>query len=240
MPIFSARKDTWIPNRLDNVFAAPRPQTDVRASHCKSVCPGLKRIFDIVSAIILLLLLFPILLLLALAIRLEGGPALYRHTRVGRNHKPFGCLKYRTMVSDADQRLAEHLAASPFAAMEWSARRKLTCDPRITRLGALLRRTSLDELPQLLNVLRGQMSLIGPRPVVQEELDQHYGPAGRIAYSATRPGITGLWQISGRSGTSYSERVALDITYVKNWSLFLDMKILVLTVPAVLSRRGAV
>jgi lipopolysaccharide/colanic/teichoic acid biosynthesis glycosyltransferase len=240
MSIFSTRNDASAPDRAGSVFTPPRWQTGIRASRRQSVCPSLKRVFDIVGAVILLMLLFPLLSLLALAIRLEGGPALYRHIRVGRGDKPFGCLKYRTMVSNADQRLADHLAANPFAAMEWSVRRKLKCDPRITRLGALLRQTSLDELPQLLNVLRGQMSLIGPRPVVQEELDQHYGQAGRIAYSATRPGITGLWQISGRSGTSYSERVALDIAYVQTWSLLLDVKILVLTVPAVLARRGAV
>jgi exopolysaccharide production protein ExoY len=136
--------------------------------------------------------------------------------------------------------LAHHLAVNPLAAAEWAAQRKLANDPRITRLGALLRKTSIDELPQLLNVLRGQMSLVGPRPVVHEELEQHYGPAGRTAYAAARPGITGLWQISGRSGTSYHERVTLDITYVHTWSLLLDLKILVLTVPAVLTRRGAV
>jgi lipopolysaccharide/colanic/teichoic acid biosynthesis glycosyltransferase len=188
----------------------------------------------------LLLILSPVLLLLALAVRLDGGPALYRHTRVGINGRPFGCLKYRTMADGADRLLASHLAANPIAAAEWAAQRKLTNDPRITRLGALLRKTSLDELPQLLNVLRGQMSLVGPRPVVHEELVQHYGVAGRIAYATARPGITGLWQISGRSDTSYMERVTLDITYVHTWSLLLDLKILLLTVPAVLARRGAI
>jgi lipopolysaccharide/colanic/teichoic acid biosynthesis glycosyltransferase len=240
MSNFSARNDAWISGSLVSAFAAPPPPTDVRASRFKAVCPYLKRTFDVIAAITLLLLLFPLLSLLALAIRLEGGPALYSHTRVGRNDKPFGCLKYRTMVCNADQLLSAHLAANPLAAVEWSAQRKLTRDPRITGLGAVLRQTSLDELPQLLNVLRGEMSLIGPRPVVREELEQHYGAAGRTAYSATRPGITGLWQISGRSDTSYRERVALDIAYVESWSLLLDMKILALTVPAVLARRGAV
>ncbi|MDB5396945.1 MAG: exoY [Rhodospirillales bacterium] len=239
MSIFSTRDDAWTPSQLDSALTTPRPQPGVGASRFTSVLPGLKRAFDLVGAVILLLLLLPLLSLLALAIRLEGGPALYSHIRVGRNGKPFGCLKYRTMVPNADQLLASYFAANPLAAIEWSTRRKLTCDPRVTRLGALMRATSLDELPQLLNVLRGQMSLIGPRPVVQEELDQHYGPAGRSAYLAVRPGITGLWQISGRSNTSYSERVALDIAYVKSWSLLLDVKILVLTVPAVLVRRGA-
>jgi exopolysaccharide production protein ExoY len=144
------------------------------------------------------------------------------------------------MALKADLLLACHLEANPLAAIEWAAQRKLARDPRVTRLGALLRSTSLDELPQLVNVLRGHMSLIGPRPVVQEELEQHYGAAGRAAYAATRPGITGLWQISGRSGTTYDERVKLDIAYVTGWSMLLDMKILLRTIPAVLARRGAV
>jgi lipopolysaccharide/colanic/teichoic acid biosynthesis glycosyltransferase len=116
----------------------------------------------------------------------------------------------------------------------------LARDPRVTRLGAILRKTSLDELPQLVNVLRGEMSLVGPRPVVREELEQHYGPLGRTVYSAMRPGITGLWQISGRSDTTYRERVTLDIAYGSSWSLLLDLKIVLRTVPAVLARRGAV
>jgi exopolysaccharide production protein ExoY len=164
---------------------------------------------------------------------------LYRHTRIGLNARPFHCLKFRTMAEGADQLLARHLADNPQAAAEWAAQRKLANDPRITRLGNLLRKTSLDELPQLLNVLRGQMSLVGPRPVVHDELEEHYGADGRTAYAAARPGITGLWQISGRSGTTYKERVTLDIAYVHTWSLLLDIKILLRTVPAVLARRGA-
>jgi exopolysaccharide production protein ExoY len=208
--------------------------------HPRPVGLALKRTFDIVGAATLLLLLVPLFPLVALGVRWDGGPVFYRHTRVGFSDRLFSCLKFRTMAIDADQRLAHHLAVDLHAAAEWASQRKLTNDPRVTPLGALLRATSLDELPQLLNVLRGDMSLIGPRPVVSEELEQHYSPAGRVAYGATRPGITGLWQIGGRSDTTYNERVALDITYVRTWSLLLDMKILLRTIPAVLTRRGAV
>jgi exopolysaccharide production protein ExoY len=228
------------PFRPKIVFSPPWLLPGARESPVKPIGHALKRAFDVVGAAMLVLLLSPLLPLLALAVRLDGGPALYRHIRVGFNDRPFGCLKYRTMAIDADQLMVSHLAANPVAAIEWAARRKLAHDPRVTRLGALLRATSLDELPQLLNVLRGQMSLIGPRPVVREELEQHYSAVGRIAYAATRPGITGLWQISGRSGTTYNERVTLDIAYVSTWSLALDLKILLRTIPAVLARRGAV
>jgi lipopolysaccharide/colanic/teichoic acid biosynthesis glycosyltransferase len=143
------------------------------------------------------------------------------------------------MVLDADKRLAKLLAEDPAAAEEWAVRRKLPADPRITGIGRFLRATSLDELPQLLNVLRGDMSLVGPRPVVREELELNYGPAAAV-YCATRPGITGLWQVSGRSDTTYAERITLDTRYVREWSLGLDLLILLRTVPAVLKRRGAV
>lgn len=176
---------------------------------------------------------------IAFLIRRDGGPALFRHPRVGLGGVTFSCFKFRSMVIDADARLARLLASDPVAAAEWETRRKLPRDPRITRIGAFLRRTSLDELPQLLNVLRGEMSLVGPRPVVREELDQHYGPATE-AYCRTRPGLTGLWQVSGRSDTTYAERVQLDTRYVNEWSLALDLWILLRTIPAVLQRRGAV
>ncbi|WP_431269938.1 sugar transferase [Dankookia sp. P2] len=174
----------------------------------------------------LLLLTLPVMLVVAFVIRRDGGPAVFRHTRIGLGGRPFPCLKFRSMVMDADQRLAALLAADPAAAEEWATRRKLPRDPRITRIGAFLRRTSLDELPQLFNVLRGEMSLVGPRPVVQEELDLHYSPAAAAAYCEMRPGVTGLWQISGRSDTTYVERVTLDTRYVRGWSLLFDIKIL--------------
>ena len=201
---------------------------------------ALKRGFDVAGAFALLLILSPVLPLVALVVRLDGGPALYGHGRIGCDGRTFKCLKFRTMVVDADKMLAQYLATHPRAAMEWARQHKLQHDPRITRIGAILRKTSIDELPQLINVLRGEMSLVGPRPVVRDELEEHYGPVGRVAYSAMRPGITGLWQVSGRSDTSYRERVMLDITYRSNWSFLLDLKILLRTIPAVLARRGAV
>lgn len=144
------------------------------------------------------------------------------------------------MRPDADAVLARYIAEHPEFAREWAERRKLVHDPRVTRIGRFLRATSLDELPQLFNVLRGEMSLVGPRPVVAEELARYYGPAGRAAYVAVRPGITGLWQVSGRSRTTYAERVALDIRYVDEMSIGGDVKLMLRTIPAVLQRRGAV
>jgi lipopolysaccharide/colanic/teichoic acid biosynthesis glycosyltransferase len=199
-----------------------------------------KRGLDLLGSAALLLLTLPVMLALALLVRMDGGSILYRHRRIGRGGRPFHCLKFRTMAMDADRQLALCLENDPAAAAEWAERRKLARDPRITRIGRFLRASSLDELPQLLNVLRGEMSLVGPRPVVQEELDTHYGPAGTAAYVACLPGITGLWQVSGRSDTSYVERVTLDIRYARERSFAGDLRILLQTVPAVLARRGAV
>ena len=200
--------------------------------------PRLKRAMDILGAGVLLLLCAPVFGLLALLIRADGGPAFYAHERVGQGGRRFGCLKFRSMVTDSAARLAALLEASPEARAEWEATRKLKDDPRVTRVGAFLRATSLDELPQLLNVLRGEMSLVGPRPVVAAELAEHYGTAAEH-YLSVRPGITGLWQVSGRSDTSYGERVALDIDYATNLSVLADLRILLRTPLAVLSRRGA-
>jgi exopolysaccharide production protein ExoY len=195
---------------------------------------------DVLGAGTLLVLTLPLFLLIAAIVRRDGGPVLFRHTRLGLGGRPFACLKFRSMVMDSDARLAKLLAEDPAAAEEWAIRRKLAADPRITRIGATLRATSLDELPQLFNVLRGEMSLVGPRPVVREELERNYGPPAAAAYCATRPGITGLWQVSGRSDTTYAERVTLDTRYVRDWSIGLDILILLKTIPAVLKRRGAV
>jgi lipopolysaccharide/colanic/teichoic acid biosynthesis glycosyltransferase len=142
------------------------------------------------------------------------------------------------MVTDSQARLDALLAADPAARAEWEATRKLKNDPRITAIGHILRKTSLDELPQLVNVLRGEMSLVGPRPVVAAELDEYYGPAA-AQYMSVRPGITGLWQVSGRSNTSYAQRVAMDVAYASQPSLWTDIKILARTPMAVLARRGA-
>lgn len=198
-----------------------------------------KRVLDATAAICLLVALAPLLVLIAAAIRMQGGPILYGHRRLGRGLREFRCLKFRTMRTDGDEVLARLLETDPAARREWRETRKLRNDPRVTPLGRLLRRTSLDELPQLFNVLRGEMSLVGPRPVVREELDQHYGVAA-AAYALVRPGITGLWQVSGRSDTSYRTRVALDTEYVMTMSLKRDASILLRTVAVVLLRRGAV
>ncbi|MCA3342626.1 MAG: sugar transferase [Roseomonas sp.] len=204
----------------------------------KALFPIAKRSLDIIGAGIGLVLLSPFFLIVALLVRADGGPAFFAHQRVGRGGKPFGCLKFRSMVVDSQTHLEALLASDPAALAEWEATRKLKNDPRITRIGRFLRSTSLDELPQLINVLRGEMSLVGPRPVQEAEIDRYYG-ASAVHYMAVRPGITGLWQVSGRSETSYESRVALDVAYVSRPSLLADLSILLRTPVAVLSRRGA-
>jgi exopolysaccharide production protein ExoY len=199
---------------------------------------GTKRTIDILLALFGILLLAPLLIICFVAvIATTPGPALFSHRRVGFNGKSFGCLKFRTMVTDAPQRLQHLLESDPAAAAEWAATCKLRNDPRITPIGAILRKSSLDELPQLFNVLKGDMSIIGPRPVTQDELVRYASAAS--AYIACRPGITGLWQVSGRSTTTYSKRVAYDEYYAQNWSLALDAKILIITVPALLHTDSA-
>lgn len=199
-----------------------------------------KRAFDILGASVLLLLTAPLMLLTALVVRAsDGGPALIGHVRIGCGGRPFRCLKFRSMVVDAEAVLQRLLATNPSARQQWMRSRKLSDDPRVTRIGRLLRVTSLDELPQLLNVLRGDMSLVGPRPVVMEELVEHYGPIASAHYLSVRPGIAGLWQASGRSNTTYAERVSLDAAYVRDMSLTKDLAILCRTAIAVLTRCGA-
>ena len=200
--------------------------------------PMVKRLVDIAISGTALLLAAPFFLAVALLVRADGGPAFYAHPRVGRFGRVFGCLKFRSMVVDSQARLDALLAADPAARAEWEATRKLKNDPRITRIGRFLRATSLDELPQLINVLRGEMSIVGPRPVTQAELDRYYGAAA-AHYLTVRPGITGLWQVSGRSDLSWEGSVRLDAGDVDNLSLGLDASILARTVTAVLSHRGA-
>jgi Undecaprenyl-phosphate galactose phosphotransferase WbaP len=198
----------------------------------------LKLAFDQIVAALLLVLLSPLFLAIASLVRADGGPAFFGHKRLGMNGETFRCLKFRTMVIDADKVLRELLARNREAQAEWAATQKLREDPRITPIGHFLRKTSLDELPQLLNVLRGEMSLVGPRPIVEAELT-HYGR--NIAYYyETRPGMTGLWQVSGRSDASYGRRVQLDLWYVRNWTLWHDVAILLKTIPAVLKKDGAI
>lgn len=195
-----------------------------------------RRTLDVSCASFGLLLVTPLLCVLVLLVRLDGGTSLFRHRRVGPDGRSFGCLKLRTMHVDADARLAACLVSDPLARREWQARQKLSVDPRITPLGRVLRRTSLDELPQLINVLRGEMSLIGPRPVPPDELAR-YG-RGRSAYLACPPGITGLWQVSARRGVSYRHRVAYDRFYAEHRGPALDALIAWRTVRVVLSGSG--
>jgi exopolysaccharide production protein ExoY len=193
----------------------------------------LKRLIDIVIALSGIVLLAPLLIICFVATRITSpGPALFRHKRVGFNGRYFDCLKFRTMVMDAPERLQQLLGSDPIAAAEWAANRKLRYDPRITAIGAILRKSSLDELPQLFNVLRGDMSVVGPRPVTEEELVRY--ASSKSAYLACRPGITGLWQVSGRSTTTYNKRVACDTFYARNWSMALDAKILIVTIPSLM------
>jgi exopolysaccharide production protein ExoY len=197
-----------------------------------------KRIVDIVLALSGIALLAPLLIICYIATVLSSpGPALFRHRRVGFNGKHFNCLKFRTMVTDAPERLRNLLESDPMAAAEWRSNRKLRNDPRVTAIGAILRKSSLDELPQLFNVLRGDMSIVGPRPVPEEELERY--ATSISAYLACRPGITGLWQVSGRSTTTYSKRIACDTFYSSNWSMALDAKILIVTLPALLATDAA-
>ncbi|ORE92489.1 succinoglycan exopolysaccharide synthesis protein [Stappia sp. 22II-S9-Z10] len=197
-----------------------------------------KRALDIVAAAAGLVVAAPVIGAVAFAMAFKDpGPLFYGHVRVGRDGRPFRCLKLRSMVVDGDTVLAAHLAADPAAAAEWAETQKLRDDPRVTPLGRLLRKTSLDELPQLLNVLRGEMSLVGPRPVTEKELAR-YGHQAR-AYLSVRPGVTGPWQISGRSTVGFQRRIALDTHYVKTWTFARDVRIILLTVPAVLASRGS-
>lgn len=196
-----------------------------------------KRALDLLGAVALAVVFGPVILFVAAALWLEGGSVIYRHRRVGRDGRTFECLKFRTMVRNADRALWDVLESNPEMKVEWVTHHKLRRDPRVTRVGSLLRRTSLDELPQLWNVLRGEMSLVGPRPVVREEL-MRYGRC-QSAYLSARPGITGLWQVTGRNDTDYRRRVALDVYYVRNQSLRLDLYILLKTPRAVLGGDGA-
>ncbi len=196
-----------------------------------------KAVIDVTAAAILLLLASPIFLLVAVMNIGSRGPIFFAHRRIGIGGKPFYCLKFRTMVVDADRILKEALAKDPALAAEWDASQKLRHDPRVTPIGKFLRKTSLDELPQLINVLLRQMSLVGPRPIVESEV-RFYGDDIAHYYN-TRPGVTGLWQVSGRSNTSYTRRVQLDVWYVNNWTVWLDVAVLLKTFPAVLGRTGA-
>lgn len=199
----------------------------------------IKRFFDICFSLSVLLVSMPLFILIALLIRCTSkGNAIYYQTRIGRGGVPFRCYKFRTMYADADIRLQEILNGDQNKRREWNETHKLKDDPRITPIGAFLRRTSIDELPQFWNVLKGDLSVVGPRPVVKEEIDRHYKHKADKIFSI-RPGVTGIWQISGRSDTSYTTRIALDEKYLDTRSFWLDLKLIALTIPSMISRRGA-
>ena len=198
-----------------------------------------KRLLDIALGTVLFVGFLPIMAVVALAVLLVSGwPVLYRSRRVGAGGHEFWMLKFRSMRRDADKALHRIIATSPNALVEFRSRRKLSKDPRVMSIGRLLRAWSIDELPQLLNVILGQMSLVGPRPVPRDELETMYGSLSTLVLSV-RPGITGLWQVNGRSRTTYSERVHQDCAYAADSSFFQDLRILLLTVVAVLKREGA-
>jgi len=198
---------------------------------------ALIRLLDISVALIFLILAAPVLVVLALAIWAQDGACpIYAHRRIGRGGRSFPCLKFRSMVPNSAARLQEVLDTDPAAAAEWARDHKLRNDPRITPLGRILRKSSLDEVPQLLNVILGHMSLVGPRPIIESEIVRY----GRYFhhYCSVRPGITGLWQVSGRNDVSYRRRVVLDTVYSRSKSLRTDLFVLTRTIPAVVSARG--
>ncbi|WP_296769273.1 undecaprenyl-phosphate galactose phosphotransferase WbaP [Selenomonas sp.] len=197
-----------------------------------------KRIFDLVCTIGGGLLILPIIAIVSLLVAIDNkGNVIFAHRRIGKDGKEFPCYKFQSMVPNAQEKLVEYLATNPEAKKEWDETFKLTNDPRVTKLGGFLRKTSLDELPQLWNVIKGDMSLVGPRPIVQKEIER-YGEYFR-EYAMVLPGITGMWQASGRSDTTYEERVAMDTWYVRNWSVWLDIMYLAKTFTAVLFGKGA-
>jgi undecaprenyl-phosphate galactose phosphotransferase len=199
----------------------------------------IKRIFDITVSFVGFVFALPFLLLIAGIIKFSSkGPVIFSHKRIGKNGKEFQAYKFRTMYKDAREKLDEILKSNPEAKKEWGRNFKLKNDPRVTPIGRILRNTSLDELPQIFNILKGEMSLVGPRPVVAEEIEKYYGTFKQYYYSV-KPGLAGLWQVSGRSDTDYDFRIQTDVWYVQNWSVWLDIIILFKTVRVVLKREGA-
>ena len=234
MPPFTSRSRYAAARALASAGFARLPLLAANGN-AVSVAPAylqhtLKRGIDILGALAGLLLLSPLFVLIAVLVKLDGGPVLFVQPRVGRQGRLFTCYKFRSMQVGAEHLLNAHVSATPMVAREWQCFQKLTKDWRVTRLGRLLRRASLDELPQLFNVLRGDMSLIGPRPILPEQR-RLYGPCFRL-YVAVRPGLTGAWQVGGRNRLTFPQRVALDAAYVRDWSLARDLVILVRTLPA--------
>ncbi len=206
-------------------------------SNLKPIAFSIKGAMDSLFALLGLSMLAPLFLVLVFLVRRDGGPAFYGQIRIGRNGRPFKCWKFRSMVPNANDVLKDLLERDPAARAEWARDFKLKNDPRITKIGNFLRKSSLDELPQLFNVLKGDMSIVGPRPIVYEEQVYYGDHLGH--YLSVRPGITGLWQVSGRNDVSYEQRVSLDRHYVENWSILTDLGIIVKTARVVLQRKGA-
>jgi lipopolysaccharide/colanic/teichoic acid biosynthesis glycosyltransferase len=230
----SAHEWSTLEHRSDSHWV---PRVETRRPSQGALHQGLKRTVDILGALLLAATFAPLIITVVLLLWRQGGSIIYRHRRVGRGGAMFECLKFRTMVPNADQILRDLLEKQPELKREWVRDHKLRDDPRITRIGLFLRRTSLDELPQLWNVIRGEMSLVGPRPIIREEL-LRYGRNVRD-YLAAKPGVTGLWQVMGRNNTDYRRRVVLDTYYVRNQNLLLDLYILSKTTLVVLGRTGA-
>ncbi len=220
----SASRDS---NLAGELVSLPSP-----SSISQNTARRVKVFLDVLATLLLLVMFLPIFLIISAIVALDGGPVIYGHVRIGAEGRSFRCLKFRSMVVDSNAALQRLLDTDPAAAKEWAETHKLRRDPRITKFGKLLRKTSLDELPQLINVMRLEMSLVGPRPIVKEEIVK-YGKYIEFYYKV-KPGITGLWQVSGRSKTSYTERVALDVRYVEEWSILQDILITIQTVPAIL------
>ena len=227
---------------MQTVIEAGYPGSAAKAGTVQVYAPGrgefVRRTMDVALASLALLFLAPVMVLVALLIWTQDrGPVFFAHGRIGRDGRAFKCLKFRSMLVDSEARLRKLLAESPEARAEWERDHKLRNDPRITALGSFLRRSSLDELPQLFNVLAGEMSLVGPRPIVTAEVARYGRRFGH--YCSVRPGITGLWQVSGRNDVSYRRRVAIDTCYAQNQSIALDLRILLATIPSVLLRKGS-
>lgn len=221
-------------NIQDSSKATPVASVSVSVPQPTPYKHGLKRLFDIAAIVLSLPVIVPVIAILALLVARDGGKAFYRQERVGKNGKIYTIWKLRTMVENADQLLDMYLAGNPQAAAEWHSTQKLKNDPRITRSGRILRKCSLDELPQLWNVLMGDMSLVGPRPMMPEQQDLYPG----LAYYTQRPGITGTWQVSKRNETTFADRARFDTDYIANLSFLNDMRILAATVRVVVRGTG--
>jgi Undecaprenyl-phosphate galactose phosphotransferase WbaP len=231
---------TVLGTNLQHFFQEQAIGLEVKNNLARPVNILIKKVFDlVVSSILLIILAVPMMIIAMLIRTTSNGPAIYFQKRKGKNDRTFRCYKFRTMYSDADTKLDNLLKNDERTRNEWNNNWKLKEDPRVTKIGKFLRQTSLDELPQIFNVLKGEMSLVGPRPVTKKEIDDYYKDQAQLCFCVP-PGITGLWQVSGRSNTSYDYRIAMDSWYVRNWNLWLDIVILFKTVRVVMKREGAI